>query len=295
MLDPNKFFKKSKIENTNTILSYLDEFNELYKNRPIKSNQGGMMFPHMFGLFYFLKSLKPTFVVESGIWKGQSTWLIEKVMPKANILSIDTNLNKRQYISKSKRVNYTNEDFRFIDFKKISKKNSLVFFDDHQNFFDRILQCHFFGFKTIILDDNYPPHIGDCYSFKKIFSNTDMQRKFHFKWKLKISKNICVYFFKKFFFDKKKETLDVNLYDYGFSDTKANLNMELTLKKMIFEYFEFPPIFKKDTVNLENTKFKKFYSQKEPLLKTTKYNIEKYKSAYIERNMYNWMTYVKLK
>ena len=212
MLDPNKFFKKSKIENTNTILSYLDEFNELYKNRPIKSNQGGMMFPHMFGLFYFLKSLKPTFVVESGIWKGQSTWLIEKVMPKANILSIDTNLNKRQYISKSKRVNYTNEDFRFIDFKKISKKNSLVFFDDHQNHFDRIVQCHFFGFKNII-----------------------------------------------------------------------------------HEYFEFPPIFKKDDITSINTKLKKFYAQKQPLLNNNINNVEKYNLAYLERNQYCWLAYFKLR
>jgi len=292
MLDPNKFFKKSKIENTKKILNHLDEFNELYKFRPIKSNKGGMMFPHMFGLFYILKSLKPTLVIESGIWRGQSTWLIERALPNAKIISIDTDLNKRQYISKSKRVEYTNKDFRFLNFDKVYKKNSLVFFDDHQNFFDRITQCYFLGFKNIVLDDNYPPYEGDCYSLKKIFSNTDMQREFHFKWKLKILTKIFTYFLKKFFFSK--ETLQVNLYDYGFSDIKANLNDELILKKMISEYFEFPPVFKKNDIFKGNTKFKKFYNQKKPLLKTNNNNIENYKTAYLERNMYNWMTYLKL-
>jgi len=127
MLDPNKFFKKSKIENRYRILNYLDEFNKLYKNRPIKSNKGGMMFPQMFGLFYILKILKPKFVVESGIWKGQSTWLIEKVLHNAKVISIDVKLDKREYISKSKNVTYTNKDFKSLNFKNFSKKNSLVF------------------------------------------------------------------------------------------------------------------------------------------------------------------------
>ena len=293
MLDPNKFFKKSKIENRYKILNYLDEFNKLYKNRPIKSNKGGMMFPQMFGLFYILKILKPKFVVESGIWKGQSTWLIEKVLHNAKVISIDVKLDKREYISKSKNVTYTNKDFKSLNFKNFSKKNSLVFFDDHQNHFDRIVQCHFFGFKNILFDDNYPPNEGDCYSLKKIFSNTDMCRKLNFKWKLIIIKNIFTYLFKKFFFNRK--TLEVNLYDYGFTDIKANRNMETVLKNIIHEYFEFPPIFKKDDITSINTKLKKFYVQKQPLLNNNINNVEKYNLAYLERNQYCWLAYVKLR
>ena len=69
--------------NNSEIIKYLDEFIELYKERPIKDNSGGMKFPHMFALFFFLKTLRPDFVVESGIFKGQSTWLIEKTLPNA--------------------------------------------------------------------------------------------------------------------------------------------------------------------------------------------------------------------
>lgn len=293
MINPVKFFKKSPIDKSKDIINYLDEFCELYKKRPIRDNSGGTKFPHMFGLFYILKKLNPKFVIESGVWKGQSTWLIEKTLPKAKIFAIDVKLNKREYISKSKNVVYSNTDFKFLDLGKFNKKKTVVFFDDHQNFFERISQCYFYGFKNIIFDDNYPPEEGDCYSFKKIFSNTGVSRSFHIKWKLKILKNILFYFVKKFFLPLKKH--EVNLYDFGFSDVKSNKNIELILKKIIKEYFEFPPIFKKDIIKSNFfKKYKNFFTQK-PLLKSNFKNIEKYKLAYKDRNFYNWMTLVKLK
>ena len=89
--------------NNHEIIKYLDEFIELYKEKPIKDNSGGMKFPHMFGLFFLLKNLKPDFVVESGIYKGQSTWLIERTLPNVDLLSLDPHLNNRKYISKSKK------------------------------------------------------------------------------------------------------------------------------------------------------------------------------------------------
>ena len=91
------------------------------------------------------------------------------------------------------------------------------------------------------------------------------------------------------------KTHEVNLYDFGFSYVKPNKNIELILKKIIEEYFEFPPIFRKD-INKSNyfKKYKNFFIQK-PLLKSNFKNIEKYKFAYKDRNFYNWMTFVKLK
>ena len=127
MINPVKFFKKSSIDKSQDIINYLDEFCELYKLRPIRDNSGGAKFPHMFGLFYILKKLNPKFVIESGVWKGQSTWLIEKTLPKAKIFAIDVKLNKREYISKSKNVVYSNTDFKFLDLGKFNKKKLLYF------------------------------------------------------------------------------------------------------------------------------------------------------------------------
>ena len=103
--------------NKDNILKHLDEFIQLYKERPIKNNGGGMKFPHMLGFYFLLKTLKPEFVVESGIFKGQSTWLIEKTLPNAQILSIDIDLDQREYISD--KVKYSNLDFKYHDFSKM--------------------------------------------------------------------------------------------------------------------------------------------------------------------------------
>ena len=123
-----KIYEKNSPENFNkeNILKYLDDFIHVYRERPIKNNLGGMKFPHMLGFYFLLKTLKPDFVVESGIFKGQSTWLIENTLPKTRVLSIDPNLEQREYISKSSLIEYSNLDFINQDFSNLPK-NSLVF------------------------------------------------------------------------------------------------------------------------------------------------------------------------
>lgn len=91
------------------IIARLDEFESIYADRPIKDNQGGMKAPHMFAVWFIAKQLSPDLIVESGILKGQSTWLLEKACPKAKLVSIDLNLGYRQYISD--RAFYSDKDF----------------------------------------------------------------------------------------------------------------------------------------------------------------------------------------
>ena len=93
----------------NELYKFLEEFDKLYKKRPIKNNIGGMQYPHMFAVYCILKKIKPSFVIESGIFKGQSTWLIEKILPKVKILSIDIDMSNLIY--KSKKAKYSTVDF----------------------------------------------------------------------------------------------------------------------------------------------------------------------------------------
>ena len=106
----------------------LTRFISLYKNRPIKENLYGMRFPHMFATYFILKKINPKFVIESGVYKGQSTWLIEAALPECKILCLDIDL--KQIIYKSKKVTYSELDFKFQDFSNIPEE-TLVFFDDH--------------------------------------------------------------------------------------------------------------------------------------------------------------------
>lgn len=78
-----------------------------------------------------LSRLSPDLIVESGVWKGQGTWLIEQACPQADLICIDLNLSRVEY--KSKRAEYFDVDFDLIDFSGRDKTNAICFFDDHQN------------------------------------------------------------------------------------------------------------------------------------------------------------------
>ena len=290
-----KIFEKNVPDNfkKENILKYLDEFTHIYKERPIKNNLGGMKFPHMFGFYFFLKTLEPEFVVESGIFKGQSTWLIENTLPKTKVLSIDPNLEQREYISKSSLIEYSNLDFINQDFSNLPK-NSLVFFDDHQNFYERLVYSHFFGFKHIIGDDNYPVAQGDTYSFKKIYSGKGLNDarpnlKKLFKSFIILSKHT---YFKKI---KKNYRKEIQKSDLSIQDVLQTKNHFNNLNKIIDTYFEFPPVFKNKFTRWADMWSDENYPTKKALLDLNNINIKKYKDIYNESNSYNWMCYIKLK
>jgi len=161
------------------ITEKIEDFLELYSKRPIKYNKGGMVTPHMFAIYFILDKINPSSVIESGVWRGQSTWLIENVLPTSKVFGIDINLSRREYISESAK--YFNTDFKDIDtseWDSLDKENTILFFDDHQDALERIKLCKKLGFKKIIIEDNYPINQGDCYSLKKIIDSKDSNLKY---------------------------------------------------------------------------------------------------------------------
>ena len=130
------------------------EFLKLYALRPIQNNDGGVKSVGAFSLWFFLRRINPNLVIESGVWKGLTTWLIESSLPDANIICLDPHPEVRQYTSK--KAIYPPVDFADMDFGDENFLNALVFFDDHQNAYKRVLQAWEKGFTHLIFDDNYP-------------------------------------------------------------------------------------------------------------------------------------------
>lgn len=148
----------------------LPEFAAFFRGAPIPDNTGGMGFWHAFALWNFLSENKPDAVVESGIYRGLSTWMIENLLPQARILSLDPAMKQRVYISTRSNVTYSSIDLRYQDFSEfdgIERDRTLVFVDDHNNHLDRLAHLNYFGFTQAVFDDNYFPH-GDCISMKHI-------------------------------------------------------------------------------------------------------------------------------
>lgn len=142
------------------------EFIEIYRGRPIARNDLGMGFNHCFATWFILREMKPELVVESGVWRGQSTWLIEQALPDAEIVAIDPRPEARVYTSR--RAHYETTDFSLLDWSRANVENAVVFFDDHQNAYERLKEMHWLGFRHAIFEDNYPCGEGDFYSLRHL-------------------------------------------------------------------------------------------------------------------------------
>lgn len=235
------------------MVSYIDEFADLYKNKPISNNTGGMKFPHMFLMWYLVKKIKPKFLIESGVWKGLGTWFIEKASPDTKLFCIDPNPYYRIYTSKN--AEYYTEDFSTLTLD-LDPTNTLVFFDDHQNALERLIQSKNKNFSKLIFEDNYPYDQGDCYSLKKILSGNNF------------------------------------IMDYAGNRQKYDANSEHKnyLLNNIKLYQEMPPMYTGKTTRW-NTLWEDYNTPK-PLLNDE--SVKKYYDVSGEFNDYTWLCYVEI-
>jgi hypothetical protein len=220
-----------------TISSELVKFISLYKKRPIKDNINGAGFDNMFALYFILIKTRPKFIIESGVLRGQTTWLIEKTLPKSKILSIDINLKNRKYISK--KAKYSNLDFKFHNFYNIPK-NTLAFLDDHQNHFERLKQCKFFGIRNIVLEDNYPVSRGDFYTIRHAIGKSGFYHPLSLLNLLKTTYLFFLEILKKKIFNNYYISLDY--INSRLRDVAPNSYDIKTLSKNIETYYEFPKL-----------------------------------------------------
>ncbi|KAL6966089.1 hypothetical protein U1Q18_044109 [Sarracenia purpurea var. burkii] len=165
------------------LLKGLEEFVPIYETRPIKNNMYGMGFDHSFGLWFIARWLKPDLMIESGAFKGHSTWVLRQAMPDKHIVSISPR-HPEKYLKKGPA--YVDEnctyfagkdfvDFGSLDWGRVMKKHGikdfsrvLVFFDDHQNELKRLKQALKAGFRHLVFEDNYDTGTGDHYSLRQI-------------------------------------------------------------------------------------------------------------------------------
>jgi len=153
----------------------LPDFAKVYAARPIKQNINGMGANHAFSLWFTARSLKPKYVIESGVYHGQSTWLLRQAVgPQAAIYSLDPEAS-RDLVYRAQPPENTRY-FLGQDFRDVGKMNwdsliapedrnrTLVMLDDHMSCIRRVQELLANGFVHLWYDDNW--RIGsDCYSF----------------------------------------------------------------------------------------------------------------------------------
>ena len=275
-----KYFEKGNINwDYDDLLNELDNFIHIYEKRPIKNNKGGMQFSSMFYFYFILKNKKPSLVVESGVFKGQSTWLIENTLPNSEIFSIDIDLDQRKYFSKKSK--YSNIDFKFQDFQNIPK-DTLVFFDDHVNHADRIIESKFFDIKNIILEDNYSANTGDFQTIKQLYNGYTFK---HNPGLLSLIKSSLIFnnlIFKKIIKSKYSIKKDLDNLSKRIRDGYENINFK-NIEKNISLYYEFPPLIKN-----QNEKI----LEKKPLLESHPFISNPKDSKFVNTNYFTYLELV---
>jgi hypothetical protein len=139
----------------------ISDFFELYTNRQLTDNTHGSGFHNAFWIYLFTRILDPELIVESGVWKAHTTWLLEQACPEATIFGFDRNLKHVEY--GDLKATLIESDWGTFQFPQFNRDKSFVFFDCHVNNALRILEAKEKGFKHLLFDDNPPVH--------KIFSH----------------------------------------------------------------------------------------------------------------------------
>lgn len=263
------------------LVAHLEEFATLYTQRPIQDNSGGMKSPHLFYTWFLLKKLQPKVVIESGVWRGQGTWFMEQAVPHASFHCIDPTLSRVEY--RAKNATYYTQDFTTIDWSHLPKEDTVVFFDDHQDAYQRLVACAWMGFKHILFEDNYPSGEGDIYSLKKILSGSGHTPPPHqLTWRNRLS-------------FASRVLLSKPIPKGWLSDAPIlpNPSHKRLLEQNLAVYYEFPPIFKTEKVRWGQPWQDSNFPTPTPLLETVS---QPYHTLYLnDATSYTWLCYVKLK
>lgn len=260
------------------------EFARIYKNRPIADNAGGMMIPHMYAVWSILKKIQPDTIVESGVFKGQGTWLIDQACPQARKICFEPRLSNIVY--KTPNAVYHNTDF--LDYgEDFSRCHAVALFDDHQDALPRIRHCKWLGIREIIFDDNYPVDKGDHYSVKKIYSGAGYDRSHRIS---SYTRNDA--------FSKTARLACKILHLAPFEQVSAlpirpNMVDWEILKKHLECYFEFPPVARANKTRWGEQWDLDRYPTPLPIL-SARENSEELAPFFSQSQFYTWPCYLRL-
>jgi len=133
-------------------IKYINEYEKIYRDSPVKHLGSGFGFNEGLYLFSFLKITKPSDVIESGVMRGFSTYIIEKATKNnTRIHCYDISFNRLEY--KSKKAIYNKCDIS-IKTPAFLGNNIFAIWDDHVSHYDRLQFSFAKKIKYNLFDDD---------------------------------------------------------------------------------------------------------------------------------------------
>lgn len=130
----------------------LGEFYEEFLKRPFREPGGGSRFNNLAWLYVIARAMQPSFVIDSGTYRGASAWAFSRA--GVAVYSFDIDLSQLAYRSPS--VVYTQSDWTSFDWAGKDLANALIYFDDHLDQVRRLREASKRGIPVSIFDDDFP-------------------------------------------------------------------------------------------------------------------------------------------
>ena len=147
------YFKKFKIKsNKSEILKFINEFQIIFYKSPVRDLGSGFGFNESLILYCLLKKINPTRVIESGVMRGFTTYIIDKATSKKCKISC-YDINFDNIVFKSKKAQYFNHDIS-LNYTKSNNEKTFAFWDDHTSHLDRLKFSLKHKIKYNVFDDD---------------------------------------------------------------------------------------------------------------------------------------------
>lgn len=243
----------------------IDPFLKVYIQRPVKWSREGSNLFHAFAQWCLIRMLKPKYIIESGAMLGWGTWMMRQAASKdthivvispqsPNVVAMSYKRHQKYYIDSKGTSTYLTDasfqDFNAIDWNTLGIdspekfQQSLVYFDDHQSAYRRLVEAQRAGFIHIMYDDGYP-WPGDNYALKQTCDYDGWLTHVKNSVKVKLANDSDV--------TKYSASFKVGKYThFSYHDDFSKYKKRITLaeKQCIFHdfvrrvdtYYEFPPL-----------------------------------------------------
>lgn len=139
-----------------SVPSLVRHFWELIPSAPVRQRRGGSGFNGALQLYVAMRALQPRVVIESGVFRGLTTWIIRQACPEAEIHCHDPDLSGLQY--RDARARYSRDDWSTANWSGIDPAATVAFFDDHVAQGSRVVQARERRIARLLFDDDAAGH-----------------------------------------------------------------------------------------------------------------------------------------
>ncbi len=131
-------------------------FWDLIAAAPVAQKRGGNGFNGALQLYVLMRALNPEVIVESGVFRGLTTWVMRQACPQAEIFCFDPDLSGLRY--RDARAHYHAGDWSAARLPRLEAERAVGFFDDHISQARRVLEARERGLTRLIFDDDAAAH-----------------------------------------------------------------------------------------------------------------------------------------